>query len=62
MNVWLHGWKRKGWVTASGKPVKNLPLIQYADLLLEERRIVLRQKVHSTRPWALPQLTMASTG
>ena len=23
MSSWIHGWKRKGWVTAEGKPVKN---------------------------------------
>ncbi len=25
---WIHGWKRKGWKTASGKPVKNVELWQ----------------------------------
>ncbi|MEO1000547.1 MAG: ribonuclease HI [Pseudomonadota bacterium] len=25
---WLHGWKRKGWKTAAGKPVKNVDLWQ----------------------------------
>ena len=23
MSTWIHGWKRKGWVTSDGKPVKN---------------------------------------
>ena len=27
MTVWLPGWKRKGWKTAAGKPVKNQDLI-----------------------------------
>ena len=25
---WIHGWKRKGWRTAAGKPVKNVDLWQ----------------------------------
>ena len=25
---WIHGWKRKGWKTASGSPVKNVDLWQ----------------------------------
>lgn len=28
---WIHGWKRKGWVTASGDPVKNRELWQELD-------------------------------
>ncbi len=28
MTQWLEGWKRKGWKTASGSPVKNLDLVQ----------------------------------
>lgn len=31
---WLHGWKRKGWKTASKKPVKNADLWQRLDDLL----------------------------
>ncbi len=27
MTTWLPGWKRKGWKTAAGKPVKNQDLI-----------------------------------
>ncbi len=27
MTVWLPGWKKKGWKTAAGKPVKNQDLI-----------------------------------
>jgi ribonuclease HI len=28
MTVWLPGWKRKGWKTAAGKPVKNQDLVR----------------------------------
>lgn len=28
---WIHGWKRKGWRSATGKPVKNIELWQRLD-------------------------------
>ena len=28
MTKWIHGWRRKGWVTAAGDPVKNQDLVQ----------------------------------
>jgi ribonuclease HI len=34
---WLPGWKRKGWRTASGGPVKNLELIQAIDAAMTAR-------------------------
>jgi ribonuclease HI len=34
---WVHGWKRKGWRTASGGPVQNLALVQAIDRAIAER-------------------------
>ena len=28
---WIHGWKRKGWRSSTGKPVKNIELWQRLD-------------------------------
>ncbi|MGU3436169.1 ribonuclease H family protein [Actinomycetes bacterium M1A6_2h] len=34
---WLPGWKRKGWRTAGGTPVKNIDLVQAIDRAISER-------------------------
>src|SRR5919202_1820784 len=31
MTTWIAGWKRKGWRTAGGQPVKNRDLVQALD-------------------------------
>jgi ribonuclease HI len=31
MTTWIAGWKRKGWKTASGQPVKNQDLVRALD-------------------------------
>jgi ribonuclease HI len=36
---WLAGWKRKGWKTAAGKPVKNQELWQRLDAASAQHRI-----------------------
>lgn len=36
---WIHGWKRKGWRTASGQPVKNIDLWQRLDALVPTHEI-----------------------
>ena len=33
---WIHGWKAKGWRTASKQPVKNVDLWQRLDKLVQE--------------------------
>jgi ribonuclease HI len=30
---WIHGWKKRGWRTADGKPVKNIELWQQLETL-----------------------------
>jgi len=37
---WIHGWKAKGWKTASKKPVKNIDLWQRLEAALERHRQV----------------------
>ncbi|MEV1021238.1 ribonuclease H [Streptomyces sp. NPDC050264] len=39
VTTWLPGWKRKGWKTASGKPVANQELVARIDSLLEGRKV-----------------------
>ncbi|KKW67032.1 ribonuclease H [Lampropedia cohaerens] len=34
---WIHGWKAKGWKTASKQPVKNAELWRELDVLVHER-------------------------
>ena len=34
MTSWIHGWKKRGWRTADGKPVKNIELWQKLDALV----------------------------
>ena len=36
---WIHGWKAKGWRTASRQPVKNVELWQRLDQLLATHQV-----------------------
>ncbi|MFJ2214187.1 ribonuclease H [Streptomyces sp. NPDC101062] len=42
VTTWLPGWKRKGWKTASGKPVANQELVARIDALLGGRSVEFR--------------------
>lgn len=33
ITTWIHGWKKRGWKTADGKPVKNMELWQRLEAL-----------------------------
>lgn len=39
ITVWIHGWKRKGWMTKDRQPVKNRELWEVLDLLAQKHRI-----------------------
>lgn len=39
LNEWMAGWKRKGWKTASKKPVKNVDLWKQLDELRDGHKI-----------------------
>lgn len=39
MQSWLGDWKRKGWKTSAGKPVKNQDLWQQLDVLIATHRV-----------------------
>jgi ribonuclease HI len=39
MTSWIHNWRRKGWKTASGTPVKNRELWQELDELSRRHRV-----------------------
>jgi ribonuclease HI len=39
MKSWIHNWRRKGWRTASGEPVKNRDLWEELDELARRHRV-----------------------
>lgn len=42
MTKWIHGWRRKGWVTASGGPVLNRDLVEALDARSRELGVQYR--------------------
>lgn len=48
---WINGWKRKGWKTAAGSPVKNKDLWLALDSLIADRHVEWRWvKGHNGHP------------
>ena len=39
ITTWIHGWKKRGWRTADGKPVKNVELWQRMDELVAQHDV-----------------------
>ncbi|NMB19169.1 MAG: ribonuclease HI [Erysipelothrix sp.] len=39
ISEWIHGWKRKGWKTASNQPVKNVDLWQALDTVVNKHKV-----------------------
>ena len=39
ISEWISGWKRRGWKTADGSPVKNVELWQQLDALTEKHQV-----------------------
>ncbi|MEK8048485.1 MAG: ribonuclease HI [Burkholderiales bacterium PBB6] len=37
--TWIHNWKKRGWRTADGKPVKNVELWQRLDGLVQQHDV-----------------------
>ena len=51
ITTWIHGWKKKGWKTAAGKPVKNQDLWMELDQLRQGREVDWQWvKGHSGHP------------
>jgi ribonuclease HI len=42
ITAWIHNWKKRGWKTADGKPVKNIDLWQRLDALAATHQVQWR--------------------
>lgn len=48
---WIHGWKRKGWVNANGRPVANRDLWEQLDECRQDRDVEwVKVKAHIGNP------------
>ncbi|HKL12249.1 MAG TPA: ribonuclease H, partial [Halanaerobiales bacterium] len=43
INEWIKSWKKRGWRTASNKPVKNLDLWKKLDKLFDKKNVKLKK-------------------
>src|SRR6056297_2741569 len=43
INEWMKSWKKRGWRTASNKPVKNLDLWKKLDKLFDKKNVKLKK-------------------
>ncbi len=51
ISSWIHNWKRRGWRTAEGKPVKNAELWRALELEASRHQVVWRWvRGHSGHP------------
>ncbi|MBL0147976.1 MAG: ribonuclease HI [Ideonella sp.] len=39
ITTWIHAWKKRGWLTADRKPVKNIELWQRLDALVAQHEV-----------------------
>ena len=39
LTSWLHGWKKRGWLTADKKPVKNVDLWKLLDAAVQRHQV-----------------------
>jgi ribonuclease HI len=39
ITTWIHGWKKRGWLTADKKPVKNVELWQKLEGLVNQHQV-----------------------
>ncbi|MBL0089023.1 MAG: ribonuclease HI [Ideonella sp.] len=39
ISTWIHAWKKRGWLTADRKPVKNIELWQRLDALVAQHEV-----------------------
>ena len=60
MTKWLPGWKKKGWKTSAGQPVKNQDLLTALDAEVKRHARCAGTGCAGTRP-ALPMPTRRST-
>ena len=63
ITTWIHGWKKRGWLTADRKPVKNVELWQALEAQAAQHRVDWRWvKGHAGDPGNERADTLANRG